>query len=74
MFTKCPICDKSDKVVGLNKAQRALAATASTVGGLGAKLISRQTDYTIMKKIYKSICPYKEYYCERCKEEFKVFL
>lgn len=72
MFTKCPKCNQSDKVVGLNKAKRAWAATASTVGGIGAKLIFRQTNPTIMKEIYKSICPYKEYYCERCKKEFSV--
>lgn len=72
MFTKCPICEKSDKVVGLNKAQRALATTAATIGGLGAKVIIRQKNPIIMKEIYKSICPYKEYYCERCKKEFSV--
>ena len=74
MFTKCPICDKSDKVVGLNKAQRALAATAATIVGIGAKVITRQPNPTIMKETYKSICPSKEYYCERCKKEFKVYL
>ena len=74
MFTKCPICEKSDKVVGLNKAQRAFAATAATIGGLGAKVIIRQPNPTLMKEIYKSICPSKEYYCERCKKEFKVYL
>lgn len=74
MFTKCPKCNQSDKVVGLNKAQRALATTAATIVGIGAKVITRQTNHTIVKETYKSICPYKEYYCERCKKEFKVYL
>lgn len=70
MLTKCPKCGKSDQVTGLNKAQRALAATASTIVGVGAKIIFRQTNLTIMKETFKSICPIKKFYCERCKKEF----
>lgn len=70
MLTKCPKCGKSDHVNSLNMGKRALAATASITIGAGAKILFRQTNPTIMKGIYKSICPERKYYCSECKFEF----
>ncbi len=72
MFTKCPRCGKSDKVKCLNNLQRAAATACAGAAGAGLKAIFRQTNPTVMKEIFKTICPVEKFYCERCKEEFEV--
>lgn len=70
MLTKCPKCGKAEHVTCLNMGKRALAATLSTAVGAGGKILFRRTNPTIMKEVYKSICPERRYYCSKCKHEF----